>query len=235
MVPVAPIPLLQRSCSVDREQINDLLDACGLGFAFSLLRFKCSSKDHIHTLVRLQNCSRGSHEGPTRHNVVAERLSAESRGLVNVSYMPSRAPALAESPLVSPSSWGADIVLVTIASPRQGPLSESHSPAEWGRRGMGSEAAGGAGDRLQMLSLVSGHLVGWSPLQLLQLQPQGGSEAAWDETLAAAQLGAFQGAEFPARTNQLGFFVFFPLGQRVVGIVSTWKILAGLPLIFNFK
>lgn len=50
---------------------------------------------------------------------------------------------------------------------------------------MWSEAAGGAGDRPQMLSLVSGHLVGWSPLQLLQLQPQGGSEAALSLKVAA--------------------------------------------------
>lgn len=50
---------------------------------------------------------------------------------------------------------------------------------------MRSEAAGGAGERLQLLLLVSGHLVGWSPLEPLQLQPQGGSEAALSPRVAA--------------------------------------------------
>lgn len=67
-------------------------------------------------------------------------------------------------PINKPSGQRTGIVPVTMASPWKGSLSESHSWAEWGRRGMWSETAGGAGDRLQRVSLVAGHFVGWSPL-----------------------------------------------------------------------
>lgn len=50
MVPVAPMQHTLTSCSVDREQTNALLDVCGL------LKFKCSSTDHIHTSGWLKNC-----------------------------------------------------------------------------------------------------------------------------------------------------------------------------------
>lgn len=51
--------------------------------------------------------------------------------------------------------------------------------------GCGQKQQEGRGGRPQMLSLVSGHLVGWNPLQLLQLQSQGGSEAALSLRAAA--------------------------------------------------
>lgn len=91
------------------DETHAPLEAKGLGFAFSLLKCKCSSKDHIRTGVWCKNCFNSPKRGIRGPNAVAESLSwwpdlRKEEDLFDTSS--PRVLALAEGSLISLAAKG---------------------------------------------------------------------------------------------------------------------------------